>query len=117
MKTEIKRFNSFIKLIVAAVAFWGTIFIATALNAEDIENGEKKTITGVVIELDQDSEGNVTAAVIITDNEGDFVIVKDAKGKELIKMLDKTVEVIGSIRESGDGNEITVQSYKTIETE
>lgn len=117
MKTTNNRLDTFIKMILATIAILGVMFIASALNAEDLEKSEKTTITGTVIELDQDLEGNITSAVIVTDTEGDFVIVKDANGDELMKMIDKTVEVTGAVRESGDGMEITVHSYKVIETE
>lgn len=112
MKTKVNRLNAFLT-VMAVITFLGTIFITSSVAAKEVEN---KTITGMVIELGLDAEGNPTAAVIQTELE-DFLIVKDAKGNELMKMIDKTVEVTGAVREAVDISEITVHSYKVIDTE
>jgi Rieske Fe-S protein len=74
---------------------------------------EKVTITGTVTEV-KDAKGKVTHVSIATD-QGDFLVLKKGKGKELLKLANKKVEATGTVKEVKGKKHITVSAYKVVE--
>jgi hypothetical protein len=75
---------------------------------------EKMTLMGTVKALGKDKKGVVTSVGIQTD-KGDYMVSKKGKGKDLIKMVDKKVEVTGAVMEKKGKKTISVSQYKVIE--
>jgi hypothetical protein len=87
------------------------LFFAAPLQAKD----EPVTVRGTVVEDDWDDDDNVIAVAISSDEEY-YVVDKRGKGKDLLKLVDKEVEVKGTVKEDEDGNRIiTVRSYQVLE--
>jgi hypothetical protein len=107
-------------------------FILTLFLSADImiySQESDSTIKGIVTESDWDEDGNVTAVAIevtidteedeegYSSEESDYYdVMMDNKGKELMDLLDKTIEATGTITVDEDGNKtIKVKKYKVIE--
>ena len=73
------------------------------------------SITGTVYADDWDHEGKVTLVVIETPDGELYYVSDDAKGKELLKLVDKNVKVTGVIDDTGGERTITVMSYEVAE--
>ena len=94
------------------------IFLAYAAPGITGEKPKKATvtITGTIFELEKDRKGHVSLVGIKTDQEGEFVIAKKGvNGYALMKMVDKRVEVTGTVEEKKGKKMITVMNYKTLE--
>ena len=63
----------------------------------------------------KDKDGNVNSVGILTSSEGKFTIAKSKKNAELMKMVDKKLELTGAVKESEGKKTIAVTSYKIIE--
>ena len=90
--------------LLAIITLVGTmpLFAAT----EEIE------ITGTVFATDWDSNDNVTAVVIETDEGEAIGVSTSGRGMELLKLGEKKVMVTGSVAMDQDGNKtITVTKY------
>ena len=73
------------------------------------------TLTGFISVEEWDSEDNVTAIGISTDDD-DYLIDDNKAGEELFDFLDEDVEVTGIVREDKDGTKhITVTSYEVLD--
>jgi copper(I)-binding protein len=109
-----KRFGGLKVLLalVVVVAFMGVVFGSPVLAAQKAKNA---TISGTVVELAKDKNGKVTQVGIKTDKEGDFMVGKKGKGADLMKMVDKKVEVTGAVHESKGKKTIDVKEYKVME--
>lgn len=118
MATNRKRLAAF-RVVMAAILLIGASFTISSVRAASGEKAEMMTIMGTVVELDQNADGTVAEALILTDTEGDFLIIKDIeKGNELMQKTNKTVEVTGAVQESDEGRkEIIVHSYTIVESE
>lgn len=92
---------------------------AVGLAAEKKAAGQKAkatepvTITGKVVAAGKDSKGNVNAVAIRTD-QGDYKVVLKEKGKDLLKLVDKKVEVKGKVSEAKGKKRITVSEFKEV---
>jgi hypothetical protein len=65
--------------------------------------------------MDWDKKGNVIAVAISTINEEEYVIENNAQGEEMLKLIQKEVEVRGELKEDGSGKKrLVVQHYKII---
>jgi hypothetical protein len=77
---------------------------------------EETTVTGYVWAQDWDENFQATAATIVTQEGEQFLIVDDAKGKELFKLDAKKVKIAGILEKIDSGKRaITVSSYKIIQ--
>ena len=90
---------------------------------------KETTIQGVVTELDWDENDNVVAIAIEVsiesgeDEDGDIIeeseyyaVILDNKGKELLNLINETVEVTGIVKVDSENNKtIKVKKYKVIE--
>ena len=57
------------------------------------------TIRGIVTPVDWDEKGNVVATAISTHTEEEYLVINDSKGKELLNLIQKAVEVSGLVTE------------------
>jgi len=71
---------------------------------------EKVTVTGTVAVV-KDAKGNVTGGVIKTPDKGEYLFnSKKGKGKDLVQLADKKVEVTGTVREGKSGKKVIAVS-------
>jgi hypothetical protein len=76
-------------------------------------DNELITITGIVIPVDWDEEGNALAAAISSPDEQEYFIKQDAKGKELVGLMRQEIEVSGVVRKGIKGRKtVTVKNYR-----
>jgi hypothetical protein len=74
------------------------------------------TIRGLVIPVDWDDKGNVTATAISTHLEEEFVVDQNAWGEALLAFLRQRVKVSGSVVLKEDGKKvITVKRYEVLD--
>lgn len=87
------------------------------LLAEEEEKKQAKpvTIVGEVLMAEENADGNATQAGIWTDDDDYYLVARDAKGKELLKLIGKRVSMTGTITEEADDDSvITVASYRLL---
>ena len=74
------------------------------------------TVRGLVIPVDWDEKGNVTATAISTHLEEEFLVDQNAWGEALLAFLRQRVKVSGSVALKEDGKKvITVNRYEVLE--
>jgi 5S rRNA maturation endonuclease (ribonuclease M5) len=78
------------------------------------EGGKVITIRGIVIPVDWDEKGTVIAAALSTHNEEEYSIDHDYKGEELLRYIQKEVEVSGVARKSNNKKKITISAFEII---
>ncbi len=69
------------------------------------------TVKGTVVAAGKDAKGNVNAVAIKSD-KGEYKVVLKGKGKDLLKMVGKKVEVTGKLREAKGKKSINVSDFK-----
>jgi uncharacterized membrane protein YcgQ (UPF0703/DUF1980 family) len=78
---------------------------------------KEESIAGYVVPSEWDSDDNVVAISICTDDD-DYVVELNKLGEELFDFLDEDVEVTGFVREDKDGTKrVRVTSYEVVESE
>jgi 5S rRNA maturation endonuclease (ribonuclease M5) len=84
------------------------------MESKDISN--LTTVRGLVIPVDWDDKGNVTATAISTHLEEEYLVDQDAWGEALLAFLRQRVKVSGSVALKKDGKKvITVKKYEVLE--
>ena len=78
-------------------------------------NKSSITLRGVVIPIDWDENGKVTATALATPNEDEYAIAVEKKGREFFSILQETVEIKGTCKTVGDKKIVLVKDYKIIE--
>jgi len=74
------------------------------------------TVRGLVIPVDWDDKGNVTATAISTHLEEEYLVDQDAWGEALLAFLRQRVKVSGSVVLKKDGKKvIKVKKYEVLE--
>jgi hypothetical protein len=74
------------------------------------------TVRGLVIPVDWDDKGNVTATAISTHLEEEYLVDQNAWGEALLAFLRQRVKVSGSIVLKEDGKKfIKVKKYEVLE--
>ena len=74
------------------------------------------TVRGLVVPVDWDEKGNVTATAISTHLEEEFLVDQNAWGEALLAFLRQRVKVSGSVVLKEDGKKvITVNRYEVLE--
>jgi len=74
------------------------------------------TIRGLVIPVDWDDKGNVTATAISTHLEEDYLVEQNAWGEALLAFLRQRVKVSGSLTVKENGKKvISVKKYEVLE--
>jgi 5S rRNA maturation endonuclease (ribonuclease M5) len=80
-----------------------------------MKEGEKViTIRGIVIPVDWDEKGTVIATALSTHNEEEYSIDHDYKGDELLRYIQKEVQVSGVERKNNNKKTITITTYEVI---
>lgn len=70
-------------------------------------------VRGIVIPVEWDGEGNALAVAISSPDEQEYVIEQNKKGKELIGLIRRGIEVSGVVRKIIKGRKtIAVKSYR-----
>lgn len=83
---------------------------------ENRDAGSLTTVRGLVIPVDWDDKGNVTATAISTHLEEEYLVDQDAWGEALLAFLRQRVKVSGSVAIKKDGKKvITVKKYEVLE--
>lgn len=78
------------------------------------EGGKIITIRGIVIPVDWDEKGTVIAAALSTHNEEEYSIDRDYKGEELLRYIQKEVQVSGVARKSNNRKTISIRAFELI---
>jgi hypothetical protein len=74
------------------------------------------TVRGLVVPVDWDERGNVTATAISTHLEEDYLVDQNVWGEALLAYLRQRVKVSGSVLLKEDGKKvITVKKYEVLE--
>jgi hypothetical protein len=74
------------------------------------------TVRGLVIPVDWDDRGSITATAIATHFEEEYLIYQNEWGEELLAFLRQKVKVIGFVSEDERGKRIiTVKEYELLE--
>ncbi len=79
------------------------------------KKGKESTISGIVVPNEWDDSDNVTGVAIQTENDEEYAVEHNPKGKELLRWLDHEVEVKGVVRQTPDDDMIiSVKKYKSL---
>jgi len=97
MKKKMKRNRRFLIVGLCAFVFVAMMF-ATALLAAEV---------GI--------KGTVTEEGIVAEDGQLYVVADNVVGKELMELVNKKVEVFGTVEESGGKKIITVTDFEIIE--
>lgn len=99
-----------------AVLFASSLFTASAYGEEA---GKEVTVTAIVEAADTDDEGNATAVGLWDDvNWKWYTVGEGGKGKELFKLIGKTVKATGTVKKDERGEKtITVLKYELVKSE
>ena len=74
------------------------------------------TIRGLVVPVEWDEKGNVTATAISTHFEEEYLVDQNAWGEALLAFLRERVKVSGSITQNKNGKKIiAVGKYEVLE--
>jgi hypothetical protein len=74
------------------------------------------TVRGLVVPVDWDAKGNVTATAISTQFEEEYLVDQNAWGEALQAFLRQRVKVSGLVMENESGKKvITVKNYEVFE--
>jgi len=77
-----------------------------------VKKEQTTTLTGIIIPADWNNRHEVIGAALATADEKEYRIGGNKKGRELLNLLQRQVEVIGSIDQDGKGRTvITVKRY------
>ncbi|MFH2073825.1 MAG: hypothetical protein ABIJ57_00565 [Pseudomonadota bacterium] len=77
-----------------------------------VKKEQTTILTGIIIPADWNNRHEVIGAALATADEKEYRIGGNKKGRELLNLLQRQVEVIGSIDQDGKGRTvITVKRY------
>lgn len=83
------------------------------MKAKRTRENKMTTVRGILIPLDWDKQGMVIGVGLSGRDEKEYLIDDHEKQKELLKFIQKEVELSGVVRETKDGKKImTVKRYK-----
>ena len=102
-----------VRILVRGLLVLASIFLVTGCMS-GAYTYEKVNTSGTVIAKEKDSAGKVTSIEIKTESAASFTVENSGKGKELIGMIDKKVEISGKARQDQGKMLLTVESYKVI---
>ncbi len=80
-------------------------------SAKKAPEAPQVTVKGTVVAVGKDAKGNVNAVAVRSD-KGDYKVVLKGKGKDLLKMVGKKVEVTGKVREAKGKKSINITEFK-----
>jgi hypothetical protein len=97
------------------------IFVLTlaafAAATTNVSFSEEVTISGRILPFDWDDDDKVTAVILVDDYGEEFIVKKNANGKELLKLIEKYVVATGTLSEDHEGNKIIVITQFTVSEE
>ncbi len=98
-------------LILVVCAFvWAALLSTTSgLSAAEV------SITGTVYAENWDDKDNVTEVLIETEDGEPYYVSNDGRGKELLKLVEKTVKATGVVEDGGGKKIIRVMAYEVTE--
>jgi hypothetical protein len=73
--------------------------------------GSYKRIKGVLLPVKWDDNGSVQDIALYANDENEYIIVKNIKSKEMVKMLRQQVELYGMVQFKNGKNIILVEKY------
>ena len=73
-----------------------------------------KKIKGVLLPVKWDENGSVQDIALYADDENEYIIVKNIKSKEMIRMLRQQVELYGTVQCKNGKNIIHVEEYSQV---
>ncbi|MFH1911909.1 MAG: hypothetical protein ABIK91_07800 [Pseudomonadota bacterium] len=77
-----------------------------------VKKEQTTILTGIIIPADWNNRHEVIGAALATADEKEYRIGGNKKGRELLNLLQRQVEVIGSLDQDGKGRTvITVKRY------
>ena len=78
-----------------------------------MDNMEKsfKKIKGVLLPVKWDENGSVQDIALYADDENEYIVVKNIKSKEMIKLLRQQVELYGTVQCKKGKHTIDVKRY------
>lgn len=88
-----------------------SLFFVTFACLTNISLADEVTITGKVLPVDWDDDDNVIAVVIVDDDGEEYLVLKNANGKKLLKLVDKYVSATGTIGEDSEGDKTIAVTY------
>ena len=76
--------------------------------------GDKRlaTLRGILVPVDWDDEGNVTAVAVSTRDEREYLIDRDAIGKGLQSHIREEIELSGILKDGPAGRTVTVKEFR-----
>lgn len=74
-------------------------------------NKNLTTLKGVLIPVDWDDDGGITAVALSTSDEKKYLVVKDEKGDQLIPLVREELELAGVVKTTENKLTITVVNY------
>ena len=75
----------------------------------------ERTIRGTIFPVEWDENDNIVQVVIDTPDQDGYFVERNKKGKELLDLIRREVEVSGTMREDEDGDLIfKVKEYSLI---
>jgi hypothetical protein len=75
---------------------------------------KERTITGIVIEGEWDDNDNVIGVAIETEDDEEYLVEPNEKGKELLAFIDYKVEATGTVRQRDGDMIINVKRYESL---
>ena len=93
---------------------FGAVLMVFLSAAPVLAQGEEAAVIGTVTVANKDASGKVTAVKIVAD-EGEYLVADNDKGKELLALVDKDVDVSGTVKSNGGKKTINVTSFEVIE--
>jgi hypothetical protein len=75
-------------------------------------SNELFTVRGILLPMDWDGDGHVTAFALSGIDEREYQIEVDDKKEELLALLQKEVEVTGLLRERAGNSVIILNNYR-----
>lgn len=72
------------------------------------------TISGTVVALGKDAQGKLISVGIRTEKEGEYLVLNEGKGADLMNMLNEKVQVTGAVHERMGKKNISVTQYELI---
>ena len=73
--------------------------------------GSYKKIKGVLLPVKWDDNGSVQEIALYANDENEYIIVKNIKSKEMVKMLRQQVELYGMVQFKDGKHIILVEKY------
>lgn len=79
--------------------------------------GQQETITGIVTAADWDEDNNISALIIATPDEEEYLVDNNPIGEELLELIHRSVRATGIIRDAGDNRckVILIKSYHVVD--